>query len=310
MSKPYDATTRFLLESFPGDWPDYLGTARGWPIRVINADLSTITSEADKVFLVEAPEPWLLHVELQSGHDREIPRRLLRYNVLLDGRHDLPVESVLVLLRPGADGPALSGAYRRELPGQGPHLEFRYKVVRAWQQPVEAILEGGIGTLPLAPISAVAPEALPGVIRRMEERLDREVSEADAGMLWTATFLLMGLRYEPGFSNLLLREVRAMKESTTYQAILEEGEARGKAEGRVEEARRMLLRIGRKRLGEPSEGVRAAIESIVEQERAEILGERLLDVVSWDELLSPPDPTTTGLTVDERRTGPTGGRTA
>ena len=105
-----------------------------------------------------------------------------------------------------------------------------------------------------------------------------------------------------------------MKQSTTYQAILEEGEARGKAEGlaegRVEEARRMVLRIGRKRLGEPSEGVRAAIESIVERERAEILGERLLDVVSWDELLSPPDPTTTGLTVDERRTGPTGGRTA
>jgi len=294
VSKPYDATTRFLLESFPGDWPDYLGTARGWPIRVINADLSTITSEADKVFLVEAPEPWLLHVELQSGHDREIPRRLLRYNVLLDGRHDLPVESVLVLLRPGADGPALSGAYRRELPGQGSHLEFRYKVVRAWQQPVGAILEGGIGTLPLAPISAVAPEALPGVIRRMEERLDREVSEADAGMLWTATFLLMGLRYEPEFANLLLREVRAMKESTTYQFILEEGKSMGIEEGksmgieegREDEARRLILRFGTRRLGLPTAEVVAEIERLNGREQLEVMLDRVLDAASWESLLS------------------------
>ena len=304
MSKPYDASTRFLLESFPGAWPDYLGTARGWPIGVINADLSTVTSEADKVFRVEAPEPWLLHVELQSGYEADLPRRLVRYDVLLDDRHDLPVESVVVLLRQKADGPALTGTFPRHLPGRGAHLEFRYGVVRAWRQPVAAILEGGLGTLPMAPLSDVSPEALPGVIRRMEERISREATPSDGRILWTATYLLMGLRYPKGVAQTLLQGVRGMKESVTYQAILEEGEARGlargkavgKAEGRVEgmfegkaeEGRRILLRIGRKRLGEPPPELVAAIEAIGDAGRLEALVERVLEIERWGDLLELP----------------------
>src|SRR5207253_3561115 len=99
VSKPFDATTRYLLEAHPDSWPGYVGSAGGWPVRVIDSELSTITSESDKVLRVEAPEPWLLHIELQSSYDSTLARRLLRYNVLLDGCHDLPVQSVAVLLR-------------------------------------------------------------------------------------------------------------------------------------------------------------------------------------------------------------------
>ena len=53
----------------------------------------------------------------------------------------------------------------------------------------------------------------------------------------------------------LLGGVRAMKESSTYQAILEEGaklgEARGEAKGKVEEAKAILLRQGSRRFGSP-----------------------------------------------------------
>ncbi|HEY8749106.1 MAG TPA: hypothetical protein VIM11_14075 [Tepidisphaeraceae bacterium] len=53
-----------------------------------------------------------------------------------------------------------------------------------------------------------------------------------------------------------------MKESVTYQAIIEEGEAKGivkgmvkgNAEGRVEEARSLVLRLGNRRFGPPVEG--------------------------------------------------------
>jgi len=42
-------------------------------------------------------------------------------------------------------------------------------------------------------------------------------------MLWTATYVLMGLKYPSAFTEQLLRGVRQMKESVTYQAILAEG---------------------------------------------------------------------------------------
>ena len=46
------------------------------PISVVNSDLSTVTAEADLVFRVEEAEPYLVHLEVQSGHDRSMPRRL------------------------------------------------------------------------------------------------------------------------------------------------------------------------------------------------------------------------------------------
>jgi hypothetical protein len=64
----------------------------------------------------------------------------------------------------------------------------------------------------------------------------------------------MGLRYERALIQSLLQGVVTMKESVTYQAILEEGEARGEAKGRAEgeakEARKILLLLGRDQLGE------------------------------------------------------------
>lgn len=67
------------------------------------------------------------------------------------------------------------------------YLSFRYRVFRSWRQPVAAVLNGGLGTLPMAPISDVPPEGLPQVIRRIGERLELEAAPDEAGMLWTAT---------------------------------------------------------------------------------------------------------------------------
>lgn len=87
---------------------------------------------------------------------------------------------------------------------------------------------------------------------------------------------------------------RAMRESSTYQAILDEGRVEGRVEGRaegvvegrVEEARAILLRQGRKRFGVPDERVQRTLEGISSRERLEELSERLLDVATWDELLA------------------------
>ena len=70
--------TRSVLEKYPADWLNQLGLIHGEPVRVMDSDLSSVTAEADKVIRVEGPQPWLVHIELQAGYDRTLPRRLLR----------------------------------------------------------------------------------------------------------------------------------------------------------------------------------------------------------------------------------------
>ena len=75
-----------------------------------------------------------------------------------------------------------------------------------------------------------------------------------------------------------------MKESVTYQMILAEGEQKGRDEGQAVEARSLILRLGRKRFGEPAAFVEAALVAEASVEALERLAERLLEAESWDEL--------------------------
>ena len=73
-----------------------------------------------------------------------------------------------------------------------------------------------------------------------------------------------------------------MKESVTYQAIIREG----RAEGRAEEARRVILMLGEKKFGAADAGVRALLEAMGEVEQLEELIAKVTDVGSWQELLA------------------------
>jgi predicted transposase YdaD len=77
-----------------------------------------------------------------------------------------------------------------------------------------------------------------------------------------------------------------MKESTTYQAILQEGLREGLVEGAVKEARKLLVRLGTKKLGRPSARAEAALVKIADLGRLESLIERLETVASWNALLA------------------------
>lgn len=68
-----------------------------------------------------------------------------------------------------------------------------------------------------------------------------------------------------------------MKESVTYQAIVEEGELR--------EARKMVLRVAARRLGEAPAAAQAALEAICNLATLEGLVDRVFEVETWDELL-------------------------
>ncbi len=198
------------------------------------------------------------------------------------------------MLRPESDSPQLTGEYTRAFPDEPHYRYFKYDVKRVWQFPPERFLKGGLGTLPLAPVSAVTEAELPGIIKQMRQRLDRRSARRYAKSLWTATSVLMGLRYSIETVNVLLQGVVSMRESVTYQAILEEGRKEGIAEGAVADARKFLLLLGQNQFGVPSEAVRAAVEAIVDVNRLHDLGLRVSKAESWQDLLqgpgSPPRP--------------------
>ncbi|MFN0073118.1 MAG: hypothetical protein ACKVVP_16670, partial [Chloroflexota bacterium] len=111
----------------------------------------------------------------------------------------------------------------------------------------------------------------------------------------------MGLRYPPGLVHQLVPGVRNMRESSTYQLILNEGRAEGRDQGRAEgrdegraegrdegratEARSLLLLMGTTKFGAPTPAARSALDSITDIARLERMGPRLLSATSWDELL-------------------------
>jgi hypothetical protein len=115
----------------------------------------------------------------------------------------------------------------------------------------------------------------------MKERLGTGETP-EAARLWTATYVLMGLRYSETLTAQLLEGVVSMEESVTYQAILKRGAIR--------EAQRFLLLLGQNRFGPPDEQVTQALQAINKVSRLEELGVRVAEVNSWQELLAPPAP--------------------
>jgi predicted transposase YdaD len=295
---PYDATSKELIETDPLGWVTFLGgAAPTWAVRMVDAELSTVTTDTDKVICVDVPYRWFLHIDIQSGPDSTIERRLLRYNALLHARHGSPVASVLVLLCRGKDMKWLSGCLS-VAPPVGPSWEFRYEVIRVWTRPVANFLNGPLGLVPLAPLADIAPTDLPGVVSSMRTRIDAQRDRPLAAKLWTATYLLMGLQDDKELIDNVLSGVMQMEESVTYQAILHtgmerglqagraKGLAEGRAEGRTEEAVAILLLQGSRKFGSPTAEQETALKSIADLTRLEALLGKIFTANTWDELLA------------------------
>ena len=304
MSKPFDVTTKELVEANPEAWIRLTGLPVG-PIELVDTDLATVSTEADKVLRVKSIPPYMAHIELQTTYKPDLPDRTLRYNVIVYYQHGLPVQSIIFLLRQQADGPRMTGRVDYAVAADG-SLSFRYRIVRIWELPLETLLNSELALLPLALLTDEAADHLPEVIRSMESRIQQEAGASEAEFLWTSTYLLMGLRFSPEETDELLKGVRDLEDSATYQAVIAkgkvigrdegkiigraEGEAKGRAEGevigRAAEARNWLLLLGRKRFGEPDAATLNALDTFIDIERLEQLGGRLLEVESWSELLA------------------------
>ncbi len=295
----FDATMRDLFDPGPAEWLEFLGVPVPDPALagVIDSNVSTVSAETDKLLRRGGPDPVIVHVEFLSSRDSRYPDQLHWYNTLAVRKHEEPVWSVLVLLRPSADGPGLTGEYERTFPGRGRSLVFHYDVVRVWQLPPERFLEAGLPLLPLAPVSNVAPERLSTVLTAVAERLRDEAGPELKTTLWAATEILLGLNYPEERVQELTEEITTMvlgiqglEESSVYQGIYRRGKAEGIAEGEAKKARAILVHLGRKKWGEPDEQILARIAGIDDLDLLDLLSERILDATGWDELFAADEP--------------------
>ena len=116
-------------------------------------------------------------------------------------------------------------------------------------------------------------EALREVVHEIDRRLIQECEHPQAVRLMTAAFILTGLRAKKEDLASIYQGVRVMHESE---------------EGRIEASHRFLLKLGRKLLGPAHASVESALTSIQDMERLERMGEAILTVKSWEDLLSTP----------------------
>jgi hypothetical protein len=130
-------------------------------------------------------------------------------------------------------------------------MNFSYELVRLWERSALELLDADLGVVPLAmlgqlPEGQSLEEGLASVAQRMVERIKAAPADRQKRLL-TDAFLLTGLRVRRDIAARIFRGVRAMHESDTYLAILDEGQEKA--------TRRALLAVGEERLGAPEESL-------------------------------------------------------
>jgi hypothetical protein len=123
-------------------------------------------------------------------------------------------------------------------------------------------------------------DGLTVIAQRLAERINREATPDRARKLLTDAYLLTGLRVRRNTSAHIFRGVRAMEESDTYLAILDEGQEKY--------ARKAVMLVGQKRCGLPSEEVKSRLENIRDLERLDRLLVCAVQAGNWDEILETP----------------------
>lgn len=142
--------------------------------------------------------------------------------------------------------------------------------------------------LPLSVVTEDAAADLPGALEFSRQQATELGGTEFAKEVLAAEYILLGLRYPREFVKTLFQELHEMQESTTYQAILEEGHEKGLEEGREEGLREAILSVGELTLGPADQAVRQSLKDIHDAEQLKSLLRRIGSVANWRDLLSEP----------------------
>jgi predicted transposase/invertase (TIGR01784 family) len=268
----YDNTCKILVEQFTADIATWL---LGEPI-----DLTTLEStellvdpiHTDSLILLQSDD-LILHIEFQVEPKAELPFRMLDYRVRSHRRYpQKAMRQFVVYLRSSPSSLVYQDWFRLE------NLSYSFQVIRLWEQPTEQFFQAP-GLLPFAVLSGCEDRSatLQQVARQLQ---NLPLADAAEQNLRASANILAGLLLDPELVSKVLRK-DIMRESSVYQAILAEGRqeglveglsqglnrglaeglsqglaegltqglTQGRTEGRTEEARKLVLRMLRRRLG-------------------------------------------------------------
>jgi hypothetical protein len=285
MSMPFDATLKDLGSDAPADFLATFDRAPVEPITLLNVDLSTVTTSADLAIGVGDPLAEVIHIDFQSSAAAWKHADTLVYNALLFREYHVAVHSIVLLLPPQAAHSNVNGVVNYATRSRRGKMDFSYELVPIWTWPADTLLAGPLGTAPLAMLGALPQDvpmvdALTVVAQRLIERVEREAAPERTRTLLTAAYLLTGLRVQRQMAKQVFRGVRAMRDSDTYLAILEEGEET--------HAKKFIRRWGQKRFGPPDAAVTACLDAITDLARLERIEDQVHNAANWQELLDTP----------------------
>jgi hypothetical protein len=285
MSLTFDATLKDMARESPSAFPATFDQPPTLAVRLLNVDLSTVTAAADLVLGLGEPLAEIVQLDFQSSAAAWKHADLVAYNALLYAHYRVPVHTVMVLLRPPAAHANMNGVVRyTPRPGRG-SMAFSHELVRLWERPAEELLHADLGVVPLAVLGRL-PENLPledeltAVVQRLVERINKDAPPDRVQKLVTDAYLLLGLRLRRGAAARIFRGVRAMQDSDTYLAILDEGQEKA--------TRASILIVGEERLGSPDESIKQQLRNVTDLDRLMRMVRRAAKAASWQEIVDTP----------------------
>jgi hypothetical protein len=285
MAMTFDATLKDMGRDSPHGFLAAFDRPPAGPVKLLNVDLSTVTTAADLILGLGEPLAEIIQLDFQSSAAAWKHADLMVYHALLFAHYHVPVHKVIVLLRPEAAHANVNGVVRyAPRPGRG-SMAFSYEIVRLWERPAEELLAGDLGVAPLAmlgrlPEGLSLEDGLTAVAQRVVERLANEAPPDRANKLLTDAYLLSGLRVRRDVAARIFRGVRAMHESDTYLAILDEGQEKA--------TRESILVVGEARLGGPPESIRTQLAAVTDLTRLKRMVRCAATATGWQEILDTP----------------------
>ena len=285
MTMTFDATLKDMGRDSPRGFLTTFDQPPTLPVKLLNVDLSTVTTAADLVLGIGEPLQEIIHLDFQASAAAWKHADLMVYNSLLYAHYHVPVHSIIILLRPQAAHSNLTGVIRyAPRPGRG-SMDFTFVPIRLWEWPAEELLAADVGVVPLAMLARLPEglsreDGLAAVAQRVVDRLVQEASPERVKKLLTDALLLTGLRVRRDVAVRIFRGVRAMQESDTYLMILEEGQEK--------QAKKAILVFGEERLGPPEEAVKTQLANVADLGRLDRMIRRAAKAATWQEILDTP----------------------
>lgn len=215
-------------------------------LRVLDLEILRPPMRADRAYGIEYEgEFHIFQMEFQAGEDEDIEYRALVYHAVLLRDFRKPVITMIIYLFKSS----MVKSPFREMSGNDVLLLFHYKVLGLWTLDArEYVREHDICLYTLLPAMAHATaDILFQAIDELIEHFKHDETKLAYRLLWFGTFLRrtdmvtlqdkekVGERLDT-FENLLEQD-----EFVKKQRVL--GEMKGKAEGKVEEAQGVLVKV-------------------------------------------------------------------